>query len=141
MAQIEKHTRPIKNPALARKLEQMARRLLPLVELDQGRTHPSFPQTVLSFWLLTDEQLESLAHFYHQKIPNQYTDLYPCKITWRHNMSLEEKHHEMGKFIGLPGRDLYTQLRTDEDNRAEDRRARLAAEDEMRRRKLCFYYL
>ncbi|KAH7113565.1 hypothetical protein EDB81DRAFT_670132 [Dactylonectria macrodidyma] len=141
MAQIETRTRSTKNPHLARKLERMARRLLPLVELDQGRIHPSFPRTVLSFWLLTDEQLESLAQFYHQKYPNQYTDLYPCKIIWRHNMSLKEKHHEMGKFIGLPGRDLYSQGRTDENNRTENRRARLATEDEMRRRKLCFYYL
>ncbi|KAH6952544.1 hypothetical protein BKA56DRAFT_437326, partial [Ilyonectria sp. MPI-CAGE-AT-0026] len=90
-----------KNLDLASKLEQMARCLFPLVELDQGLVHPAFPQTVLSFWLLTDEQLESLAQFYQQKIPNQYTDLYPCKITWGHNMSREEKRCEMGKFIGL----------------------------------------
>ncbi|KAH7110967.1 hypothetical protein EDB81DRAFT_831407 [Dactylonectria macrodidyma] len=109
MAQIAKYIQLTKNPDLATKLEQMARRLFPFVELDQGLVHPAFPKTVLSFWLLTDEQLESLAQFYHQKIPNRYTDLYPCKITWRHNMSREEKRCEMGKFIGLLARDLCIQ--------------------------------
>ncbi|KAH6988814.1 hypothetical protein BKA56DRAFT_459295, partial [Ilyonectria sp. MPI-CAGE-AT-0026] len=124
-----------KDPDLASKLEQMAQRLFPLVNLDQGLVHPAFPQTVLSFWLLTDEQLESLAQFYHQKILNQYTDLYPCKITWRCNMSHEEKRCEMGKFIGLPTRDLYIQQKSDEGIQAEARRARLAAEYDEQRRK------
>ncbi|KAH6970440.1 hypothetical protein BKA56DRAFT_496215 [Ilyonectria sp. MPI-CAGE-AT-0026] len=138
MAQIAKYIQLTKDPNLASKLEQMAQRLFPLVDLDQGLVHPAFPQTVLSFWLLTDEQLESLAQFYHQKILNQYTDLYPCKITWRCNMSREEKRCEMGKFIGLPARDLYIQQKSDEEIRAEARRARLAAEYDKQRRKL--YY-
>ncbi|KAH7108805.1 hypothetical protein B0J13DRAFT_576415 [Dactylonectria estremocensis] len=138
MAQTAKYIRLTKNPELASKLEQIARRLFPLVELDQGLVHPSFPQTVLGFWLLTDKQLESLAQFYHQKSPNQYTDLYPYKITWRHNMSREEKRCEMGKFIGLPARDLCIQQKSDEEIRAEARRAGLAAEYDKQQRKL--YY-
>ncbi|KAH7118103.1 hypothetical protein B0J13DRAFT_590191 [Dactylonectria estremocensis] len=119
MAQISKYIRLTKNLDLASKLEQMAR--------------------LLSFWLLTDEQLESLAQFYHQKIPNQYTDLYPCKITWGHNMPREEKRCEMGKFIGLPARDLYIRQKSDEEIRAEARRARLAAEYDKQRRKLYYF--
>lgn len=68
------------NPAFKQKLEQMALPLAPLVQLTTGYIHPAFPGTLLNFWLLTDEQLEELAHFYHQRTPCQYTFHYPCPV-------------------------------------------------------------
>ncbi|KAH6898954.1 hypothetical protein B0T10DRAFT_124640 [Thelonectria olida] len=129
------HRRLAKNPSLARKLEQMALPLAPLVQLTTGAIHPSFPTTVLNFWLLTNEQLESLAVFYHQKTPCQWSTQYPCPITWSSNLPLEEKRRKMGKFIGLRGCDSPILLRSEEEILAEARRARLAADEELWRRK------
>ncbi|CAJ0546278.1 uncharacterized protein FTOL_10194 [Fusarium torulosum] len=124
-----------KNPSLQRKLEQMALPLAPLVQLTTGAVHPSFPTTVLNFWLLTDEQLESLAHFYHQRTPNPWTNQYPCPVNWRSDLPLEEKRRKMGKFIGLRGCESPILLKTEEEILAEARKARLAAEEDLWRRK------
>jgi len=66
--------------AFRQKLQQMALPLAPLVQLTTGEVHPAFPGTLLNFWLLTDAQLEELAHFYHQRTPCRYTFHYPCPI-------------------------------------------------------------
>ncbi|EEU48428.1 uncharacterized protein NECHADRAFT_74556 [Fusarium vanettenii 77-13-4] len=123
-----------KNPGLQRKLAQMELPLAPLVQLTTGAIHPAFPTTVLKFWLLTDDQLESLAHFYHQRTPNPWTNQYPCPITWSSELPLEEKRRKMGKFIGLRGCDSPILLKSEEEILAEARRARLT-EEEMWRRK------
>ncbi|EJT73419.1 hypothetical protein GGTG_10257 [Gaeumannomyces tritici R3-111a-1] len=91
------------NPALALKLEQMAMPLAPLVQMTTGRVHPAFPRTLLHFWVLTDAQLDSLAHFYHQRTPGYWTSQYPCPVRWGPNLPLEEKRRKMGMFIGLRG--------------------------------------
>lgn len=124
-----------KNPSLQRKLEQMALPLAPLVQLTTGAVHPSFPTTVLNFWLLTDEQLESLAHFYHQRTPSPWTNQYPCPVKWQSDLPLEEKRRKMGKFIGLRGCESPILLKTEDEILAEARRARLAAEEDLWRRK------
>ena len=59
-----------RNPALAAKIAQLSLPLAPLVSLPSGQVHPSFPKTLLSFWLLTTDQLDELAHFYHQRTPS-----------------------------------------------------------------------
>lgn len=92
-----------RNPALDTKLRQMALPLAPLVQLTSGQVHPAFPTTLLNFWLLTDEQLDEIAHFYHQRTPCQWTRHYPCPITWSEGLSIEEKRRKIGKFIGLKG--------------------------------------
>ncbi|KAH7132912.1 hypothetical protein EDB81DRAFT_659975 [Dactylonectria macrodidyma] len=90
------------NHALADKLRQMASPLAPLVEVEYGTVHPAFPSTLLQFWLLTNEQLESIAEFYHQKTPNSFTNLYPYPIrNWDPDMPMEEKLRKMGEFIGI----------------------------------------
>jgi hypothetical protein len=81
----------------------MALPLSPLVQLNTGDVHPSFPPTLLAFWLLTDAQLESLAGFYHQRTPCPWTEHYPCPVAWRSDLPLEEKRRKIGKFIGLRG--------------------------------------
>lgn len=92
-----------RNPALDTKLRQMALPLAPLVQLTSGQVHPAFPTTLLNFWLLTDEQLDEIAHFYHQRTPCQWTRHYPCPITWSEGLTIEEKRRKIGKFIGLRG--------------------------------------
>ncbi|SPQ19409.1 153539dd-a6df-4d82-8931-23e958d66717 [Thermothielavioides terrestris] len=95
--------RAVKNPAFEAKLAQMSLQLAPLVQLTTGQVHPAFPRTLLAFWLLTDEQLESLAHFYHQRTPCRWTRHYPCPVAWPPGMTLEEKRRKLGRFIGLRG--------------------------------------
>lgn len=95
--------RTSRNPSLDGKLKQMALPLAPLVQLTSGHIHPAFPSTLLHFWLLTDDQLDQIAHFYHQRTPCQWTRHYPCPITWGEGLSVEEKRRKIGKFIGLRG--------------------------------------
>ncbi|KAK3311264.1 uncharacterized protein B0T15DRAFT_68145 [Chaetomium strumarium] len=97
--------RAARNPAFDAKLSQMALQLAPLVQLTTGAVHRDFPRTLLAFWLLTDEQLNELAHFYHQRTPCHWTAQYPCPVTWPPGLSLEEKRRKLGKFIGLRGCD------------------------------------
>ncbi|KAI1649823.1 uncharacterized protein F4817DRAFT_16142 [Daldinia loculata] len=97
------HRRAAQNAAFREKLRQMALPLAPLVQLTTGEIHQSFPLTLLNFWLLTDAELEELAHFYHQRTPCQWTFHYPCPIVWASDMSLEEKRRRIGRFIGLRG--------------------------------------
>ncbi|KAI1203778.1 hypothetical protein F5X97DRAFT_317796 [Nemania serpens] len=127
------------NPAFKQKLEQMALPLAPLVQLTTGYIHPAFPGTLLNFWLLTDEQLEELAHFYHQRTPCQYTFHYPCPVNWSSNMSIEEKRRKIGRFIGLRGCESPIRMLTEDEMREQARRARISDEDEMWRRKLRWY--
>lgn len=124
-----------KNPELRHKLDQMALSLSPLVQITTGAVHPSFPRTVLQFWLLTDQQLEDLAHFYHQRTPSVLSDHYPCPITWSSDLPLEEKRRKIGKFIGLRGCESPIWLKTEEEIAEEARLARIAQEEEMWRRK------
>ncbi|KAI0022217.1 hypothetical protein F4780DRAFT_207686 [Xylariomycetidae sp. FL0641] len=132
--------RAAKDPAFREKLAQMALPLAPLVQLTTGDVHPHFPGTLLGFWLLTDAQLEELAHFYHQRTPCRWTFHYPCPITWSSALSLEEKRRKIGRFIGLRGCESpLLRLRSEEEIMEEARRARLAEEDEMWRRKLPWY--
>jgi hypothetical protein len=128
--------RVAKNPELALKLQHMALPLSPLVQLGTGAVHPCFPMTVLNFWLLTDTQLEALAHFYHQRTPGPLSSFYPCPVDWRSDLPLEEKRRKMGKFIGLRGCETPTLNKTEEEIAEEVRRARINAEEEMWRRKL-----
>jgi hypothetical protein len=129
------HRRVAKNPELALKLQHMALPLSPLVQLGTGAVHPYFPATVLNFWLLTDAQLDALALFYHQRDPGPLTAHYPCPVTWRPGLSIEEKRRKMGKFIGLRGCESPILLKTEEEILAEARRARLATEEDLWRRK------
>ncbi|KAI0397882.1 hypothetical protein F5Y17DRAFT_454763 [Xylariaceae sp. FL0594] len=192
--------------AFRQKLQQMALPLAPLVQLTTGEVHPAFPGTLLNFWLLTDEQLEELAHFYHQRTPCRYTFHYPCPINvsllllslsrrspsspsppsssslfpwyyalsiafllflvvlvhflliifgalafaswifhvWSSDIPLEEKRRKIGRFIGLrgcesPSSPSPARVYTEEEIMEDARRARLADEDEMWRRKLRWY--
>ena len=117
-----------KNPALAWKLEEMRLPLSPLVHICSGLPHPEFPLAVLQFWLLTDAQLESLAHFYHQRTPGPLSAHYPCPITWDSRWPLEQKRRKIGQFIGLKG--CLSPLKTEEQILEEVRREAMREEEE-----------
>ncbi|KAI1082865.1 hypothetical protein F5B20DRAFT_487629 [Whalleya microplaca] len=131
--------RAAKDSVFREKLRQMALPLHPLVQLTTGDIHPAFPGTLLNFWLLTDAQLEEMAHFYHQRTPCQYTFHYPCPITWSSDMPLEEKRRKIGRFIGLRGCESPVRVRSSDEILEDARRARVAEEEEMWRRKLPYY--
>ncbi|KAH7113571.1 hypothetical protein EDB81DRAFT_670095 [Dactylonectria macrodidyma] len=97
MAQIV-NTLTYKNTNLAGKLLSVARCLAPLSSyITASFTQHSYRQY-------------SLAQFYHQNIPSHYTNSHPCTTMWRQNMSFEEKHREIGNFIGILPCDLGLQL-------------------------------
>lgn len=61
-----------RNSALAKKIATLQLRLAPLVPLPAGPPHPAFPDTLLAFHLLTEAELDSIAHYYHQSTPSQW---------------------------------------------------------------------
>lgn len=125
-----------KNPEFAKKLDQMRLNLSPLVQITTGYIHPAFPRTVLQFWLLTDYQLEELAHFYHQRTPSHLTGQYPCPVNWNSSLPIEDKRRKIGRFIGLRGCDSPIWLKTEEEIAEEARRANATDEEDMWRRKM-----
>ncbi|KAG4433549.1 hypothetical protein IFR05_010974 [Cadophora sp. M221] len=122
-----------RNPALDAKIRQMALPLAPLVRLTTGEVHPVFPSTLLNFWLLTSEQCDELAHFYHQRTPCVYTTHYPCPVVWRTDALLEEKRRRIGRFIGLRGCESPVRLLTEEEiqRRVQEERERAIEEERM----------
>lgn len=129
-----------RNPAFRDKLKQMSLRLSPLVQVTTGRVHPSFPATLLNFWLLTDDELEQLANFYHQRRPCYWTYRYPRPVTWTEGLTLEEKRRKMGKFIGLRGCETPVKVMTEEEIMDEARKVRIREdEEEALRRKMPWY--
>lgn len=91
------------NPDLQAKIAEMALPLAPLVRITSGEVHPYFPLTLLNFWVLTSDQLDELAHFYHQRTPSPWSAYYPCPVIWGKGLGLEEKRRKIGRFIGLTG--------------------------------------
>jgi hypothetical protein len=121
-----------RNQAFSEKIQQLALPLAPLVSLSSGEKHDSFPKTLLNFHLLTGEQLDDLAHFYHQRTPSPWSQHYPHPIhtTWRNNACLEDKRRRFGKFIGLRGYESPLNLLTEDDIFEEIRRVREQAAEE-----------
>ena len=70
------------NPALEAKIAALRLQLHPLVSVVSGEPHPAFPGTMLQLMLLTERQLDSLAHFYSQSTPDAFTMAYPQPMRW-----------------------------------------------------------
>jgi hypothetical protein len=121
-------THRVPNPALQAKITQMALPLAPLVRITSGEVHPAFPATLLNFWVLTSEQLDELAHFYHQRTPSIWSANYPCPVIWGKELSLEEKRRKMGRFIGLRG--CESPVRTEEEIMQSVRERAMRTEEE-----------
>ncbi|RDL36667.1 Uncharacterized protein BP5553_06019 [Venustampulla echinocandica] len=109
----------------------MALTLQPLVSLADGRYHPDFPLTLLNFWVLTSEQLDDMAHFYHQSTPGDFTSSYPCPVEWRRDAALEDKRRKIGRFIGLRGCETPIREQSEEEIREEMRRAAWMEDEEL----------
>lgn len=107
-------------------LTHLIQPLIPLVSITTGLPHPEFPRTLLSYHLLTHEQLDRLARFYHQTIDAGWERwMYPSPLVWgkswcgsqpvhapsaqnmlsnrRILVDLETKRRRWGRFIGLQG--------------------------------------
>lgn len=105
--------------SLAPIITRLQYRLQPLHPLPEGAPHPSFPDTLLHYHLLTEDQLDSMAVYYHQNIssPCIWTQQYPANMNWdaeflRHISDIKGdeaciriKRRKVGKFIGLRGCD------------------------------------
>lgn len=100
--------------------------LVPLISVRTGRAHPEFPQSLLQYHLLTHDQLDSLARWYHQTVDaGDERWMYPCPVpfgkVWcgsssnstaytnnairRQLVDLDTKRRRWGRFIGLRGCD------------------------------------
>jgi len=71
-----------KKRALAQKLATLRLPLAPLVPLPSGSPHAAFPRTLLAYHLLTEDELDSIAHYYHQSTPGFWTNQYPENMNW-----------------------------------------------------------
>ncbi|KAI9710222.1 MAG: hypothetical protein M1828_002185 [Chrysothrix sp. TS-e1954] len=91
--------------------------LAPLQPLPQGPPHPAFPQTLLNYHLLTEDQLDGIAQYYHQWVfsPCIWSNGYPTNANWNHEFlqhlgsingdehRCNVKRRKIGRFIGLRG--------------------------------------
>lgn len=98
-----------------RKLAHLTTTLAPLLSITSGTAHPSFPRTILHYHLLTEDQLNELAHHYHQRTPSRFSLCYPLPVVGRWHQGgtttgpggeaakLEDKRRRFGRFVGLRG--------------------------------------
>ncbi|KAB2577727.1 hypothetical protein DBV05_g3477 [Lasiodiplodia theobromae] len=104
-----------KSEAFARKLSSLRLKIMPIYPMPSGPPHKDFPQTMLQFYLLTEEQLDSMAAYYSQSIVNEWTSQYPSVMAWDADFfadpalpeaeRIKSKLRKFGKFIGLRGCD------------------------------------
>ena len=78
-----------------RRFTHLLRPLAPLLSIETGRPHPRFPATLLQFHLLSNKEVEDLAHFYHQDTPSQYSLQYPMPVVARWHAPAEEVDDEV----------------------------------------------
>jgi len=71
------------HPTRKRTLHHLRRPLAPLVSITTGTSHPSFPPTLLHYHLLTAAELDTLAHYYHQRTPSEHSFGYPLPVLGR----------------------------------------------------------
>jgi hypothetical protein len=70
------------NPELAEKISQMRLSIAPIVHVETGLPPRDFPSTMLSLFLLTEPQLDSMARYYNQSSPSALTFAYPAVMEW-----------------------------------------------------------
>ncbi|KAJ5547073.1 hypothetical protein N7494_004658 [Penicillium frequentans] len=104
--------RSLSHPNFPAILQYLGQNLHPLVSCKTAQIPPDFPQTMLSYHLLTNTQLDDLAQYFHQiSPPIPETFMYPAPIqqpwvgTEAEDVDLETKRRRFGRFIGLRGCD------------------------------------
>ncbi|KAG8625139.1 hypothetical protein KVT40_006890 [Elsinoe batatas] len=70
------------SPSFTARISRLRLPLAPLLPMPSGPPHPDFPSTLLAYHLLTEDQLDRLAHYYHQSTPGVYTNEYPAPVLW-----------------------------------------------------------
>jgi hypothetical protein len=118
--QLSKMPLSLRNPELAEKISQMRLTIAPIVHVQTGLPGPDFPPMMLNLFLLTEEQLDELAHYYSQSTPDLLTNQYPQTMDWskpflQHDKALPEncklnelervkvKMRMFARFIGMRG--------------------------------------
>ena len=98
-------TRPPPSLLLRRHLAHLSHPLMPLHSVTTGFPHPSFPRSILHYHVLTEVELDSLAHFYHQSTPTAASFDYPVSIVtrWDRAGDVKDKRRRLGRFLGLRG--------------------------------------
>lgn len=103
------------NPSYATAFSHLRTPLVPLISVTTGLPHPEFPRTLLQYHLLTHDQLDALARWYHQSDPlSDESWRYPAPIPpftaefgrdsgVFADIPLETKRRRWGRFIGLRG--------------------------------------
>ncbi|KAF2754068.1 hypothetical protein EJ05DRAFT_147525 [Pseudovirgaria hyperparasitica] len=73
-----------RNPSLTHKIDQMRLTLAPIypIHIPAGPPHESYPRSVLHYWLLTEDEIDAFARYYHQVEHTEYTSLYPACMGW-----------------------------------------------------------
>ncbi|KAG9201163.1 hypothetical protein G6514_006076 [Epicoccum nigrum] len=112
-----------RNPEFAQKISQMRLTIAPIIHVATGRPAPEYPHTMLSFFTLTEAQLDALAQYYSQT--NSLDVLkyqYPQTMDWaapflEHDPALPDdckltemerlkvKMRMFARFIGMRGAD------------------------------------
>ena len=112
-----------RNWALSLKISQMRLNIAPIVHVVTGNPAPDFPYTMLSFFLLTEDQLDALAQFYSQDTLSDLTFAYPQIMRWNQDFlsrntamlpenckltdleRLKIKMRMFARFVGMSGAD------------------------------------
>ena len=71
-----------RNPELALKISQMQLTIAPILHVASGKPAPDYPSIMLDLFLLTESQLDALAHYYSQVTPDDLTYRYPQTMKW-----------------------------------------------------------
>ncbi|KAJ5291084.1 hypothetical protein N7478_000335 [Penicillium angulare] len=103
--------RQLSHPDFQAFVQFLGQSLVPLVGCMSGEAPADFPDTLLAYKLLTHEQLDDLAWFFHQISPAiPETSHYPRPMNkpWigaraEQGVSIETKRRRFGRFIGLQG--------------------------------------
>ena len=107
------------NPELAQKIANLQLHLHPLVPLPQGEAHPAFPRTLLAYHLLTEEELDDIAHHYHQSTPSFWTNQYPANMNWDKewlNASKQRRRSSLTSLSRRPSQNQSVDQTQDESN-------------------------
>jgi hypothetical protein len=146
-----------RNPELAEKIAQMRLTIAPIVHVQTGLPGPDYPSTMLNLFLLTEEQLDQLAHFYSQSSPNAnaLTYAYPQTMDWSlpflckddslpANCKLSDlerlkvKMRMFARFIGMRGAETPQWEYEKQVEILRNKVARSVAQEEASRRKIYF---